>query len=104
MILQPFFDPESAGRPMRVAAFMSGSGTNIRRLLERERALKAKAGESPGGNRIPVSSSSIRSTIPPVLDATQGLPAAMASSSALPIPSLRDGRMKISRSLRKPPT
>ena len=29
------FDPQKAGRRMRVAAFMSGSGTNIRRLLER---------------------------------------------------------------------
>ncbi len=32
------FDPRAAGRPLRVAAFMSGSGTNIRRLLEREQA------------------------------------------------------------------
>ncbi len=30
----PIFDPTAAGRPMRVAAFMSGSGTNITRLLE----------------------------------------------------------------------
>ena len=29
------FDPRQAGRPLKVAAFMSGSGTNIRRLLER---------------------------------------------------------------------
>lgn len=28
------FDPDAAGRPMRVAAFMSGSGTNITKLLE----------------------------------------------------------------------
>ena len=32
------FDPRAKGRPMRVAAFMSGSGTNIRRLLERKEA------------------------------------------------------------------
>ncbi len=32
---------------MRVAAFMSGSGTNIMKLLEREKALKAKEGTSP---------------------------------------------------------
>jgi folate-dependent phosphoribosylglycinamide formyltransferase PurN len=32
---------------MRVAAFMSGSGTNIVRLLERERALKVAEGSSP---------------------------------------------------------
>ena len=29
------FSPASAGRPLKVAAFMSGSGSNIRRLLER---------------------------------------------------------------------
>lgn len=34
MTLTPIFDPDRAGRPMRVAAFMSGSGTNILRLLE----------------------------------------------------------------------
>lgn len=45
MALMPLFDPHSAGRPMRVAAFMSGSGTNIRRLLEYERALKAQENE-----------------------------------------------------------
>ena len=30
----PIFDPARAGRPMRVAAFMSGSGTNVVKLLE----------------------------------------------------------------------
>lgn len=30
------FSPAAKARPLRVAAFMSGSGTNIRRLLERE--------------------------------------------------------------------
>jgi folate-dependent phosphoribosylglycinamide formyltransferase PurN len=30
-----FFAPPAPGRPLKVAAFMSGSGTNIRRLLER---------------------------------------------------------------------
>lgn len=39
--MTPIFDPENAGRSMRVAAFMSGSGTNIMRLLEHERKLKA---------------------------------------------------------------
>lgn len=43
----PLFDPEKAGRPMRVAAFMSGSGTNILRLLELEQALREKEGTSP---------------------------------------------------------
>jgi folate-dependent phosphoribosylglycinamide formyltransferase PurN len=33
--LKPIFDPKAAGRTLQVAAFMSGSGTNIRRLLER---------------------------------------------------------------------
>jgi folate-dependent phosphoribosylglycinamide formyltransferase PurN len=32
---------------MRVAAFMSGSGTNIIRLIDREKSLKAKNGSSP---------------------------------------------------------
>lgn len=41
------FDPKAAGRPMRVAGFMSGSGTNILRLLEREKLLKAREGGSP---------------------------------------------------------
>ncbi|MGD9123714.1 MAG: formyltransferase family protein [Desulfarculaceae bacterium] len=31
---EPIFTPRASHRPMRVAAFMSGSGTNIRRLLE----------------------------------------------------------------------
>lgn len=35
------------GRPMRVAAFMSGSGSNILRLLELENQLKRKEGSSP---------------------------------------------------------
>ena len=43
----PIFDPKAAGRPMRVAGFMSGSGTNILRLLEREKLLKARDGVSP---------------------------------------------------------
>lgn len=34
--IKPIFDHAAAGRPLRVAAFMSGSGTNIRRLLERK--------------------------------------------------------------------
>ena len=41
------FDPRKAGRPMRVAAFMSGSGTNIVKLLELERSRKAQHGASP---------------------------------------------------------
>ena len=44
---EPIFDPENAGRTMRVAAFMSGSGTNIRKLLERQRRLEKEEGISP---------------------------------------------------------
>jgi len=47
MSLTPIFDPEAAGRSMRVAAFMSGSGTNIMRLLEHEQSLNAGEGGSP---------------------------------------------------------
>jgi len=47
MATTPIFDPEGAGRPMRVAGFMSGSGTNILRLIERETLLKARDGVSP---------------------------------------------------------
>jgi len=47
MPLTPLFDPKRAGRPMRVAAFMSGSGTNIVKLIELENHLKAKEGHSP---------------------------------------------------------
>jgi len=46
-VITPLFQPEKAGRPMRVAAFMSGSGTNIVRLLEREATLKTEEGSSP---------------------------------------------------------
>jgi folate-dependent phosphoribosylglycinamide formyltransferase PurN len=45
--LTPIFDPAKAAKPMRVAAFMSGSGTNILKLLEREKRLKAEQGSSP---------------------------------------------------------
>ncbi len=47
MKITPIFDPEKEGRPMRVAAFMSGSGTNIMRLLEHEKRLEAREGRSP---------------------------------------------------------
>jgi folate-dependent phosphoribosylglycinamide formyltransferase PurN len=47
MPVVPIFDPKAAGRPMRVAGFMSGSGTNILRLIEREKLLKARDGSSP---------------------------------------------------------
>jgi len=44
MALTPIFSPSEKGRPMRVAGFMSGSGTNILKLLEHQRALKAEEG------------------------------------------------------------
>ena len=47
MLITPIFDPKSSGRPMRVAAFMSGSGSNIMKLIEREKELKATEGSSP---------------------------------------------------------
>ncbi|SPD72863.1 Formyl transferase [uncultured Desulfobacterium sp.] len=48
MTITPIFDPaNSGGRPMRVAAFMSGSGTNIMKLLEHQKALASSEGSSP---------------------------------------------------------
>jgi folate-dependent phosphoribosylglycinamide formyltransferase PurN len=47
MQLTPIFDPEKAGRPMRVAGFMSGLGTNIVKVLECEKRLGAEEAISP---------------------------------------------------------
>ena len=47
MTITPIFDPSESGRPLRVAAFMSGSGTNIMKLIEREKALADAEGSSP---------------------------------------------------------
>jgi len=47
MKIIPIYNAEEKKRPMRVAAFMSGSGTNIIRLLERKKALREKEGVSP---------------------------------------------------------
>jgi folate-dependent phosphoribosylglycinamide formyltransferase PurN len=47
MKLSPLFDAEKIGRPMRVAGFISGSGTNIVKLIEREKILKDREGSSP---------------------------------------------------------
>lgn len=49
MPIVPLFDPKRKGRPMRVAGFMSGSGTNIVKLIEREKILRAREGSSPFG-------------------------------------------------------
>jgi folate-dependent phosphoribosylglycinamide formyltransferase PurN len=45
--MRPIFDPGKKGRPMRVAAFMSGSGTNITKLIEREKTWRSEKGTSP---------------------------------------------------------
>jgi len=48
MKLTPIFDPEKEKESMKVAAFMSGSGTNVIRLLEKQRDLeKHESGGSP---------------------------------------------------------
>lgn len=42
------YDPRKhPDRPMQVAGFMSGSGTNIRKILEKEQELKQQDGTSP---------------------------------------------------------
>jgi len=47
MPIKAIFDPVKASRSMRVAAFLSGAGTNIVKLIEWENSLKAKEGNSP---------------------------------------------------------
>ncbi len=48
MTLKLLYDPRQyAGKPMRVAGFMSGSGTNIRKILEKQHELKDTKGECP---------------------------------------------------------
>ncbi|MBW1765267.1 MAG: formyl transferase [Deltaproteobacteria bacterium] len=47
MEIIPIFDTKKACRPMRVAAFMSGSGTNVIKLLKREKAFKRQEGPPP---------------------------------------------------------
>ena len=47
MNLTPFYNPEQNEGPMNVAAFMSGSGSNIRMLLKREKKLIKMGRESP---------------------------------------------------------
>ena len=45
--IKRLFDPTTMKRPMRVAAFMSGSGTNIRKLLAHGEALDRQEGKAP---------------------------------------------------------
>ena len=47
MDLKPFYNPEHSKGPMKVAAFMSGSGSNIRMLLKKEKELIRDTGKSP---------------------------------------------------------
>ncbi len=47
MKLKPFYDPNQNKGPMKVAAFMSGSGSNIKMLLKKEQELIKDKGSSP---------------------------------------------------------
>ncbi|MBN1850163.1 MAG: formyl transferase [Deltaproteobacteria bacterium] len=47
MPVTPIFNPQEKQRSMRVAAFMSGSGTNIIKLLEKQKRLIKEKGQSP---------------------------------------------------------
>jgi len=46
-MLKPIFNPSKKNRPMRVAGFMSGTGTNIRKLIEYQKELEKKEGIAP---------------------------------------------------------
>jgi len=46
-VLKPIFDNDRHKRAMRVAAFMSGSGTNIIKILERQKELDQQFASSP---------------------------------------------------------
>jgi len=41
------FNPKTSGKPMRVACFMSGTGTNTRKIIEYQRNLEGMYGASP---------------------------------------------------------
>ena len=45
-MLYPLYLPQP-DRPMRVAGFMSGSGTNLEKILDRQKALQDQSGRSP---------------------------------------------------------
>ncbi len=48
MVKRLLYNPrQHAGNPMRVAGLMSGSGTNLRKILEKEIELKTEGGKTP---------------------------------------------------------
>ncbi|MBW1773081.1 MAG: formyl transferase [Deltaproteobacteria bacterium] len=47
MPITPIFSPAEKGRPLKVAGFMSGSGTNILKLLDLQKSLESEDGNSP---------------------------------------------------------
>jgi folate-dependent phosphoribosylglycinamide formyltransferase PurN len=47
MSLTPLFDPDAAGRPLRVAAFLSGSGSNVTKIIQRQLELEQEQGQAP---------------------------------------------------------
>jgi folate-dependent phosphoribosylglycinamide formyltransferase PurN len=47
MKIVPLFDPAKKKRPMRIAAFMSGKGTNVIKLIEHQKKLEKERGSSP---------------------------------------------------------
>jgi len=46
-MIKPIFDPKQKKRSMRVAAFMSGTGTNVQKLIEYQQQLIKRQGKSP---------------------------------------------------------
>lgn len=47
MKLRSLYDPGTKKSPMKVAAFMSGTGSNIKMLIKKERELEKTSGQSP---------------------------------------------------------
>lgn len=47
MTLKPLFDPVAKSRPMRVAAFLSGSGSNVQKVLQHQDRLAREEGLPP---------------------------------------------------------
>jgi folate-dependent phosphoribosylglycinamide formyltransferase PurN len=47
MSITAIYNPSVMGRPMRVAGFLSGSGTNLMKLIEHENRLNSEVGKAP---------------------------------------------------------